>query len=262
MQFVPKYREIQELMPGKEALKDKVAIVTGGSRGIGRAIVLDLINNGASVVFTYLKSDEAASALAGEIKALGGKAHMVKANSKDHSDAKRVVDETIKTFGRIDILVNNAGVIKDKALMFMDPAEWQEVIDTNLTGYFNMARSCIVTMMKQKSGNIINISSVAGVVGIPRQVNYSSAKAGILGLTKSLAKEVGPYNIRVNAVAPGYIDTDMTKGLKDREKLIGFIPSGRFGKPEEIARTVTFLADDRSCYITGQVVKVDGGLAI
>ena len=146
--------------------------------------------------------------------------------------------------------------------MFMEPSEWQEVIDTNLTGYFNMARSCIVTMMKQKRGSIINMSSVAGVVGTPRQVNYSSAKAGILGLTKSLAKEVGPYNIRVNAVAPGYIETDMTKDLKDKEKLAGFIPCGRFGKPEEVARAVTFLAGDKSCYITGQVVKVDGGLAI
>lgn len=249
-------------MAGDGDLKDKVAIVTGGSRGIGQAIVRDLVANGAKVVFTYLKSEEAALALVDEMKSRKGSVHAVKANSKNYADAKMTVDEAVKVFGRIDILVNNAGVVKDKALMFMEPAEWQEVIDTNLTGYFNMARASIVAMMKQKSGNIINISSVAGVVGTPRQTNYSSAKAGILGLTKSLAKEVGSYNIRVNAVAPGYIDTDMTKELKDREKLKGFIPSGRFGKPEEVARAVTFLAGDQSSYVTGQVIKVDGGLAI
>ncbi|HPM43112.1 MAG TPA: 3-oxoacyl-[acyl-carrier-protein] reductase [Candidatus Omnitrophota bacterium] len=244
------------------SLKGKTAIVTGGSRGIGRAIVLDLVASGASVLFTYLKSAEAASRLEEEMKRAGGEARAFRADSKDYADAKKTVDEAVKTFGGVDILVNNAGVVKDKALMFMEPSEWQEVIETNLTGYFNMARSCIVSMMKQKSGNIINISSVAGVVGTARQANYSSAKAGILGLTKSLAKEVGPYNIRVNAVAPGYIETDMTKDLKGRDKLEGMIPSGRFGRPEDVARAVTFLAGDSSSYITGQVIKVDGGLAI
>jgi len=249
-------------MDDTKLLKDKVAIVTGGTRGIGRAIVLDLIKSGARVVFTYIKNDEAASGLLAEIMGLGGEAQAVKADAKKYDDAKKVINETIKKFGSIDILVNNAGIIKDKALLFMEPSEWQEVIDTNLTGYFNMTRACIVTMMKKRSGNIINISSVAGVIGTARQANYSSAKAGILGLTKSLAKEVGPYDIRVNAVAPGYIQTDMTKDLKDREKLTGFIPCGRFGRPEEVARAVTFLAGDKSCYITGQIVKVDGGLAI
>lgn len=243
-------------------LKDKVAIVTGGSRGIGKAIVLDLIYNGAKVVFTYLKSDEAAGILLDEIKELNGEAEAIKSDSRDYELARGVIEETVNKFGRLDILVNNAGIIKDKALMLMEPAEWQDVIDTNLTGYFNMAKACIVTMMKQKSGNIINISSVAGVVGIPRQVNYVAAKAGIVGLTKSLAKEVAGYNIRVNAVAPGYVDTDMTKNLKDKENLIKMIPTGRFGNPAEIAKVVTFLASDRSSYITGQVIKVDGGLAI
>lgn len=244
------------------SLQGKVAIVTGGSRGIGRAIVLELVKNSAKVVFTYLKSADAAAQLVEEIKKMKGEARTLKSDSKLFDEAKKVVSETVNAYGTVDILVNNAGIIKDKALMMMEPAEWQEVIDTNLTGYFNMAKACIVTMMKQKSGNIVNISSVAGVVGIPRQVNYASAKAGIIGLTKSLAKEVASYNIRVNAVAPGYIETDMTKDLKQKDSLLKLIPSGRFGKPEEVAKAVSFLASDKSGYITGQVVKVDGGLAI
>jgi 3-oxoacyl-[acyl-carrier protein] reductase len=146
--------------------------------------------------------------------------------------------------------------------MMRDPAEWHEVIDTNLTGYFNMAKACIVTMLKQRRGNIINISSVAGVIGMARQVNYSSAKAGIIGFTKSLAKEVGAYGIRVNAVAPGYIETDMTNTLKGKEDILKLIPCGRFGKSEEIAKAVAFLVSDEARYITGQTIKVDGGLAI
>ena len=245
-----------------DLLKGKVAIVTGGTRGIGRAIVLELIHNGAKVIFTYLNSVQSASIILDEIKELGGEAGATRADVKDYEEAKRVVKETMEKFGVLDILVNNAGIIKDKALMFMEPSEWQEVIDTNLTGYFNMAKSCIVTMMKQRSGNIGNISSVSGVVGIPKQVNYSSAKAGIVGLTKSLAKEVAGYNIRVNAVAPGFIDTDMTRQLKARDELMKLIPAGRFGEPAEVAKVVSFLASERSGYITGQVIKVDGGLTM
>ena len=243
-------------------LKDKVAVITGGTRGIGRAIVFELIQNGAKVVFTYLKSDESAGIILDEIKELKGDAEAIKADVRLFEEAKKTVEETINKFGKVDILVNNAGITKDKSLMTMEPAEWADVINTNLTGYFNMAKACIVTMLKQKSGIIINISSIAGVVGLPRQANYSSAKAGELGLTKSLAKEVASYGIRVNAIAPGFIETDMTKDLKQKDDLIKMIPFGRFGKPEEIAKVVTFLASDKSGYITGQVLKVDGGLAI
>ena len=246
----------------ENSLKDKVAIVTGGTRGIGRAIVFELIQNGAKVLFTYLKSDESAGIMLDEIKELKGEAEAVKADVRLYNEAKRTVDETINKFGKIDILVNNAGITKDKALMMMEPAEWSDVINTNLTGYFNMSKACIVTMLKQKSGIIINISSISGVVGLPRQVNYSAAKAGEIGMTKSLAKEVASYGIRVNAIAPGFIDTDMTKDLKQKDELMKMIPCGRFGKPEEVAKVVTFLASERSAYITGQVIKVDGGLAI
>jgi 3-oxoacyl-[acyl-carrier protein] reductase len=244
------------------SLENRVAIVTGGTRGIGRATVFELVQSGAKVVFTYLKSDESAGIILDEIKELNGEAEAIKADVKDFGEAKKVVRDTVAKFGRLDILVNNAGITIDKALMMMEPDEWQRVIDTDLTGYFNMAKACIVTMMKQKSGIIVNLSSVAGLVGLPRQINYSSAKAGIIGLTKSLAKEVAGYNIRVNAVAPGFIETDMTKGLKEREALEKMIPFGKFGRPEDVAKLVAFLAGDESGYITGQVIKVDGGLAI
>lgn len=244
-------------------LKDKIAIVTGGTRGIGRAIVFDLIQNGAKVLFTYLKSDEAAGIILDEIKELKGEAEAIKADVRLFDEAKRTVEETMNKFGKIDILVNNAGIIKDKALMMMEPSEWAEVINTNLTGYFNMAKACIVSMMKQKSGVIINISSVAGVIGMPRQVNYCAAKAGEIGLTKSLAKEVASYGIRVNTVAPGFMDTDMTKDLKQEQKneLLKMILLDRFGNSNEVAKVVTFLVSDKSGYINGQVIKVDGGYA-
>jgi 3-oxoacyl-[acyl-carrier protein] reductase len=243
-------------------LKDKVAIVTGGTRGIGKAIVFGLIRNGAKVLFTYLKSDESAGIILDEIKELKGEAGAIKADVRLYDEARRVVEEAINGFGKIDILVNNAGIVKDKALMMMEPAEWLDVINTNLTGYFNMAKACIVSMMKQKSGTIINISSISGIIGLPRQVNYSSAKAGEIGMTKSLAKEVASYGIRVNAIAPGFIETDMTKDLKTKDEIVKMIPCGRFGRPEEVAGVVTFLAGEKSGYINGQVIKVDGGLAI
>lgn len=243
-------------------LKDKIAIVTGGTRGIGRAIVFELIQHGAKVVFTYLKSDESAGIILDEVKELKGEAEAIKADARVFDEAKNVVVETINKFGKIDILINNAGIIKDGLFVVMEPSDWLDVINTNLLGYLNMTKVCIGTMMKQKSGVIINVSSISGVIGMPRQVNYSTAKAGEIGLTKSLAKEVVSFGIRVNAIAPGFIDTDMTKNLKKKEELIKMIPFGRFGKSEEVAKVVTFLASDVSSYITGQVIKVDGGFAI
>jgi len=243
-------------------LKDKVAIVTGGTRGIGRAIVFELVYHGAKVVFSYLKSDEAAGIILDEVKELKGEAEAVKQDVRSLESATKVAQETLNKFGKIDILVNNAGIIRDKALMMMDEQDWDDVIRTNLTGHFNMARACIVTMLKQKSGNIINISSVSGVAGTARQVNYSASKAGIIGLTKSLAKEVANYNIRVNAIAPGFIETDMVADLKNKDELIKRIPFAKFGKPDDVAKVVSFLASEKAGYITGQVIKVDGGLAI
>ncbi|MDD4956773.1 MAG: 3-oxoacyl-[acyl-carrier-protein] reductase [Candidatus Omnitrophica bacterium] len=243
-------------------LKDKVAIITGGSRGIGEAIVRAFAAEGAAVAFNYLKSRDKADKICRDINADGGNALAIKADVKDFKAMKDMVDETKKVFGRLDVVVNNAGILRDKAMMLMEEEDWQDVISTNLSGTFNLTRAAIVTFLKQKSGNVINITSVAGLAGIARQVNYSSSKAGQIGLTKSLAREVGPYNIRVNAIAPGYTATDMTASFDDtmKEKLIQTIPLGRFGSVEDIAKLALFLASNDSAYITGQVFSVDGGL--
>jgi 3-oxoacyl-[acyl-carrier protein] reductase len=246
------------------SLKDKVAIVTGGSRGIGRAIVSEFARHGVRVAFNFLKSEDKALELKKEIEASGGKALIFKSDVKDY-DGTRVMVEGVKShFGRLDIIVNNAGILRDKALILMEEADWEDVLATNLSGAFNLIKAAIVTFMKQRSGNIINITSVAGIKGMPRQVNYSASKAGMIGLTKALAKEVGSYNVRVNAIAPGYIDTDMVKDFKEeyKEELLKRIPLGRFGKAEEVAKMAAFLASDESQYITGQVVTIDGGLAM
>lgn len=243
-------------------LKGKVAIVTGASRGIGRAIALELAKQGISVCFTYLKNEDLASELVKEIEAKGVKALAIKADIKDFNSAKELIKKTIDNFGQLDILINNAGIIRDKALMMMSEEDWREVIDTNLTGVFNVSRAAIVTFLKQKKGDIINISSVSGLIGLPRQTNYSASKAGVIGFTKALAKETGPFGVRVNAIAAGFIDTDMTKDLKPelKEGMLKIIPLGRFGRVDEVAKVVTFLLTNS--YITGQTITIDGGLGI
>ncbi len=245
-------------------LKNKVAIVTGGSRGIGKAIVLEFAKQGASVAFNFVKSEDKALALKKEIESFGGKALTFRQDVKDYNAIKVMVEGVRSHFGRLDIIVNNAGILRDKALMLMEEQDWEDVIATNLSGAFNLIRAAIVTFMKQKSGNIINITSVSGLKGMPRQVNYSASKAGLIGLTKALAREVGPYNVRVNAIAPGYIDTDMIQGIKDdaKEEILKKIPLGKIGRAEEVGYVAAFLASNEAKYITGQVLTIDGGLAM
>ncbi|MFH1878560.1 MAG: 3-oxoacyl-[acyl-carrier-protein] reductase [Candidatus Omnitrophota bacterium] len=245
-------------------LAGRSAIVTGASRGIGKAIAMRFAQNGADIAFNYLRSKDEAVELKENIENMGRRALMFNRDISDHDGIRAMVEDVKKHFGRLDIIVNNAGIVRDKALMLMEKKDWDDVIDTNLSGVFNLARASIVTFMKQKHGNILNITSVAGITGMPRQVNYSSGKAGIIGFTKSLAKEVASYNIRVNALAPGFIETDMTGGIKDklRQEYLGAIPLGRFGAIDEVAETALFLVSDKSSYITGQVITVDGGLTM
>lgn len=246
------------------SLKDKVAIVTGGSRGIGRALVLMLADQGCHVAFNYLKSKDTAVSLETEVKKRGGKCKASCVDIKDQPAVKEWVDEVKSEFGGLDILINNAGIIKDKALMLMSPEDWNEVIATNLNGMFHASRACIVTFLKQKKGDIINISSVSGIVGLPRQTNYSSAKGGMNAFTKALAKEVAAYGVCVNAVAPGFIETDMLSEMTEeqKEQIVKAIPLGRVGDVRDVVNCVKFLLSDRAAYITGQIIQVDGGLAI
>jgi len=242
---------------------NKTAIISGGARGIGRAIALELARQGANISFNFVKSSEDSLALEKEIKASGVKAKAYQVNIKDYAAVKSWVDESREFFGGLDIVINNAGIIKDKALALMAPEDWHDVINTNLDGTFNLTRAAIIGLIKQKSGAIINLTSVSGIVGIPRQTNYSASKAGIIGFTKSLAKEVAPYNIRVNAVAPGFIETDMVHGLNQdyMDQIIKQVPLNRLGRSEEVARLVRFLASEDAAYITGQTFVIDGGLS-
>ncbi len=243
--------------------KNKTAIISGATRGIGRAIAIELAKEGANISFNFLKSIKDAEKLESEIKHLGAGVKSFQVDIKDYTSVKTWVDNTKDFFAGFDIVINNAGIIKDKALAFMDISDWHEVITTNLYGTFNLTRAAIITFIKQKSGNIINISSITGITGMSGQTNYAASKAGIIGFTRSLAREVAANNIRVNAVAPGFIETDMLINLKEEYKnqIKKQIPLNRFGKPEEIAKVVKFLASDDASFITGQTIIVDGGMS-
>jgi len=243
-------------------LQDQVALVTGASRGIGRAIALALAAEGAKVVVNYASSSGAADAVVAEIVEAGGEAIALQADVSKADQVDALVAATVDKWGRIDVLVNNAGITRDTLLLRMKPEDWQAVIDLNLTGVFLCTRAISKIMLKQKSGRIINISSVVGEMGNPGQANYSAAKAGVLGFTKAVAKEVASRGITVNAIAPGFIATDMTHGLSSDE-LLKFIPLGRFGQPEDVAGVAQFLAAaPAAAYITGQVINVDGGMVM
>ncbi|MFB7140047.1 MULTISPECIES: 3-oxoacyl-[acyl-carrier-protein] reductase [unclassified Bacillus (in: firmicutes)] len=245
-------------------LNGKVALVTGGSRGIGRAIALSLAKNGANVVVNYSGNEAAALKVVEEITALGVKAIAYKANVSNSEEVAALVKNTVDEFGSIDILVNNAGITRDGLLLRMKDADWDDVIDTNLKGVFNCIKAAAKFMTRQRNGRIINISSVVGQIGNPGQMNYVAAKAGVLGLTKTAAKELASRNITVNAIAPGFIETDMTNELNEqvRTQMLSNIPLQSFGQPEDIAHAVVFLAMDASRYITGQTINVDGGLVM
>lgn len=246
-------------------LSNKVAIVTGGARGIGEAIALKLAEHGAHVAFTYVSdsSSEKAVALQEKLQALGAKAKAYQSNAGDFAQSEAFVNDVLKEFGSIDICVNNAGISKDNLLLRMSAEQWDEVINTNLKSVFNMTKQVIRPMMKAKAGSIINMSSIIGITGNAGQSSYAASKAGIIGFTKSIAKEMGSRNIRCNAIAPGFIETDMTGYLKEgdaAEKYKSSIPLGRFGTGENVAEVVLFLASDWSSYITGQAISVCGGL--
>lgn len=245
------------------ALADQVAVITGSSRGIGKAAALALAGEGAKVVVNYASSGGAADEVVKQIEANGGEAIALQADVSKADQVDTLIKATVDEFGRIDILVNNAGITRDTLLLRMKPEDWQAVIDLNLTGVFLCTRAVSKIMLKQRSGRIINISSVAGLMGNPGQANYSAAKAGVIGFTKTVAKELAPRGITANVVAPGFIATDMTGDLKNTEEILKYIPLGRYGQPEEVAGLIRYLAADPSAaYITGQVMNVDGGMVM
>ena len=245
-------------------LDGKIALVTGGSRGIGRAIAIELAKEGASVAINYAGNVKAAEEVKSIIESMGGKAIIIQADVSDEKAAGEMVEKVVAEFDKIDILVNNAGITRDNLFIRMKSEDWNAVINTNLNSMFNCAKVASKYMMKKRTGKIINMTSVSGIMGNIGQTNYSAAKAGVIGFTKSLARELASRGITVNAVAPGFIETDMTAVMpeKVKEQVVTSIPLGKMGKPEDIANAVLFLASDKASYITGQVVKVDGGMVM
>lgn len=245
-------------------LKNKIAVITGGARGIGKEIAKKLAYNGANIVINYTSKEEEALKTKEDIENLGAKCIVIKCDVSKSEEVNEMINKTIKEFGRVDILVNNAGITKDNLLMKMKEEDFDKVIDINLKGVFNCTKAVTRPMMKNKYGKIINISSVVGIIGNAGQGNYCASKAGVIGFTKSTARELASRNININAVAPGFIDTDMTKILSDdiKNSMLSTIPKKEFGKPEDVANAVVFLASDMSSYITGQVINVDGGMVM
>lgn len=243
-------------------LENKTALITGASRGIGEAIAIKFAESGANIAFTYLSSEAKALALEEKLNAFGIKAKGYKSNAGSYAEAEKLINDVMADFGALDVVINNAGITKDNLMLRMSEQDWDAVIDINLKSVFNITKFAIKPMMKARKGSIINVSSIVGIIGQAGQTNYAASKAGIIGFTKSVAKELGSRNIRCNAIAPGFIETDMTGELPDELKQSYFksIPLGRFGRTEEVADVALFLASDMSSYVTGQVLSVCGAL--
>jgi 3-oxoacyl-[acyl-carrier protein] reductase len=243
-------------------LSGKIVLVTGGSRGIGEAIVLKFAELGADVAFTYQSSEEKANAVVAEAEKYGVRVKSYKSNAADYNEAETLINDVVTYFGRLDVLINNAGITKDTLMLRMSEEQWDQVMEVNLKSVFNLTKHALKPMMKQKAGSIINMSSVVGVFGNAGQANYAASKAGIIGFTKSIAKEVGSRNIRCNAIAPGFIETDMTHALTEDQKkaYIDNIPLKRLGTGEDVANACVYLGSDMSTYVSGQVISVCGAL--
>jgi 3-oxoacyl-[acyl-carrier protein] reductase len=246
------------------SFEGKTVIVTGATRGIGRAIALELARKGCNVGFNYIASEQQALSLSAESESLGARCVAFQVDVCDLAGAKKMIEQVKQAFGKVDFLINNAGILRDKAFYKQEEEDWKTVLDTNLVGTFNFTRLVITDMMKKTSGRVICLTSVSGIRGVVGQTNYSAAKAGIIGFVHSLAKEVGPFGITVNAIAPGFIETDMIDSIQEERKksMLTMVPLRRFGKAEEIAHLTSFLLSNEASYITGQVIAIDGGVSI